>query len=92
MLDFCKSKAREGHWLWVVLRNSKYNEDIRRLAAHGNIKLFFLPKSAVLFYSLFVILKKQKKRIEEVYVDRHCSSIAKGSLHFLLNIPVKTIP
>ncbi|MFH1768089.1 MAG: glycosyltransferase family 2 protein [Candidatus Omnitrophota bacterium] len=85
--------ARQGHRLWVVSASGDRgsNQSMETLISHANIKLFLLPKIVVIIYSLYIIIKKRKKKIDVVYLDRRISKRKADFVRLIFSKLVKEI-
>ena len=58
--------AARGNWVWIFLKSSLPALGMEK---HANIRHFSLPSSFFIFKSIWKILKRQKKKFDEIYLD-----------------------
>ncbi|MDD5348394.1 MAG: glycosyltransferase family 2 protein [Candidatus Omnitrophica bacterium] len=85
------SLARKGHWLWVVADPGVPRDVLDSLRQHGNIRTIVVGKQLVALRAILLVLAKQKKKIDAVYICPGMSRLKKTLLRVLCARPLQEL-
>lgn len=86
LVDKALDLAANGDWVKLLL-SKKDDQYKKRLSLHSAIKISYMPKFSMLPFAFFWILKKRKKKIDQIYTISKINRLWR----FLLNRPVKEL-